>query len=611
MGTMRAKEYKNKDSNYNIVGSSEYLSSLKKINIFVGANNSGKSRFLRQVFRGTPDDFVFFDDVNKELTEIFEILHPILGDLFYMSNLKSLISLRTGDYVQRFNDFYKTIEAVKRQSSGATPSGGGTIWDFDVASNIKTQMQRLGIYREFTTESSGINRRHIYIPILRGLRHLDLVGDKDRKDDVYKKRTCADYGLNAEENKHGDVFSGLPIYLEIKKMLLGSREDRTLVREFEKFLSAAFFDGKNVTLIPDHDTDTLKINIDDAPIDREIFNVGDGIQSIIISTFQAFKYQNEDVVLCIEEPEMTMHPSAQRVLIETLTAKFPKLQVFLTTHSNHFLDLSYDYPNDVAIFSFQETGVGKFTVKNVGVNVKILDLLGIRNSSVFLSNCVIWTEGVTDRMFLRKLLELTNFGYKEDYHYAFAEYGGSNLENFDFVNSKNGDTKVNIASMSRVNYLVADNDNIESPENKKYIRRQEIKKFLGEDNFFDSHVEIENLIPFKVWVNVIQKILADYPNKKIKFKDNYAAKEVKFNAALENKKIGTVLKTYLLDKTEDGLRYFSSDDVQCLGLDKKEIMGYVTKAVEELALSLADFSITAQNLVTSLGKFVENANNNP
>ena len=65
-------------------------------------------------------------------------------------------------------------------------------------------------------------------------------------------------------------------------------------------------------------------------------------------------------------------------------------------------------------------------------NVKILDLLGVRNSSVFLSNCVIWTEGVTDRMLLRKLLELfTDFSYLEDRHYSFAEYGGSNLENFD------------------------------------------------------------------------------------------------------------------------------------------------------------------------------------
>lgn len=128
---------------------------------------------------------------------------------------------------------------------------------------------------------------------------------------------------------------------------------------------------------------------------------------------------------------MTMHPSIQRILIDTL-AKFPNLQVFLTTHSNHFLDLSYDYPDEIAIFSFEKINETEFSVKNITENSIIIDLLGVRNSSVFLANCVIWTEGVTDRMLIRKLLELTKFNFKEDFHYAFAEYGGNNLDNFEY-----------------------------------------------------------------------------------------------------------------------------------------------------------------------------------
>jgi len=72
------------------------LYNLKKINIFVGANNSGKSRFLRQIFKGKPDDFVFFDNVNQELEKIYEILNPQLGNLYYMADLKTLMSSRTG-----------------------------------------------------------------------------------------------------------------------------------------------------------------------------------------------------------------------------------------------------------------------------------------------------------------------------------------------------------------------------------------------------------------------------------------------------------------------------------------------------------------------------------
>jgi predicted ATP-dependent endonuclease of OLD family len=127
-----------------------------------------------------------------------------------------------------------------------------------------------------------------------------------------------------------------------------------------------------------------------------------------------------------------MHPSIQRILIDTLV-KFPNLQVFLTTHSNHFLDLSYDYPSDIGIFSFEKIDEDdEFYIKNITDNSSIIDLLGVRSSSVFLANSVIWTEGVTDRMLIRKLLELAEFNFKEDYHYALSEYGGNNLDNFNY-----------------------------------------------------------------------------------------------------------------------------------------------------------------------------------
>ena len=137
---------------------------------------------------------------------------------------------------------------------------------------------------------------------------------------------------------------------EIKKMLLGSHGERVQVHEFETFLSNNFWQGKPITLIPDYESDALKVHIKNtgSDEDREIHNVGDGIQSIIINTFPLFQYgvhvraDNKDgkpLVLFIEEPEMMMHPSMQRVLVETFMQKndFPNLQVYLTTHSNHFL----------------------------------------------------------------------------------------------------------------------------------------------------------------------------------------------------------------------------------------------------------------------------------
>lgn len=312
-----------------------------------------------------------------------------------------------------------------------------------------------------------------------------------------------------------------------------------------------------------------------------------------------------------------MHPFAQRVLIEVLIKKFPDLQIFLTTHSNHFLDLTYDFPEYVTIFSFEKSEEAeKFHVKDLSDNTKILDLLGIRNSSVFLSNSVIWTEGVTDRMLLRKLFEINDsFKFKEDYHYTFSEYGGNNLENFDFVNGIGDESDVHVNSLSKTNYVIMDNDGIYDSskptvlKNPKYRRRQRVKSVLSEKNVFDSHVEIENLIPYKVWVKVIEKILKKQSGKKIKFKEKYNGKEEIFNKEIEKGKIGKVFKKYLIKEAEDkNVEYYKANNIQCLGLTKKEIMQYVIDVVDEEKISIEEFSETTKKLIDSLGKFIEGAN---
>jgi predicted ATP-dependent endonuclease of OLD family len=319
------------------------------------------------------------------------------------------------------------------------------------------------------------------------------------------------------------------------------------------------------------------------------------------------------MALFIEEPEMTMHPSIQRILIETLLAQFSDLQIFLTTHSNHFLDLTYDYPEDISIFSFENIDDGKFNISEVTGKSKILDLLGIRNSSVFLANSVIWTEGVTDRMLLRKLIELVDWDYKEDYHYTFAEYGGNNLENFDFLSLESAE-KVNVESLTKTNFIVVDNDGVMVPPKteagkSKYDRRKKVEKLVGVDNFFDGHIEIENLIPYRVWRKVVERIIEDKPKKNLKLKVEKAKTEADFNEGLAHKKIGDLLKKHIIESSEkNGVGYLKRKDIQCLGESKKTIMQYVLVEIDEQNLSLDNFPLEAQRLIRSIGKFIEISN---
>lgn len=576
--------------------SNSFLEGFKKLNIFIGANNSGKSRLLRSIFQSRVDDCVFFSNYSKQLTQISVDLTPQFNNQFAMADLNGLCTIETGSYATAYNAFIFKVNNTLQRSNGA-----GNIWDADVAAGIRNKIQEYNLPQSI--EDKDISYNYIYIPIIRGIRSI-------YEGDLYRDKTVSDYGFSSDASK--EVFTGQSIYEEIKKMLLGSKKDRKIITDFEQFLSDYFFEGRGVTLVADYGGKNVKIDIGDGEDFRELHNVGDGIQSIILCCFPAFKTRDKETVLLIEEPELTMHPSVQRVLVEVLLKYFPKLQIFITTHSNHFIDLVYDHTDEISVYTFErEASKDNFYIRNVSNYSKIIDLIGLRNSSVFLANSVIWTEGVTDRMFLRKLLQMkSGFDYKEDYHYTFAEYGGSNLENFDFATEEELTTnKVSVKAISKRNFILVDND-LNAVGSSKDLRIKKLKIILGTPNIYDKYIEIENLIPFAIWVKTIEKIITNSTKIGYKFKANYIQQEVAFNSQLKTRKIGDLLKEYIVElkqKTKTP-KYFASDSILCLAKDKKTIMQYVIKVIEDESLSFDDMGIDASDVVASIERFIKKAN---
>src|SRR5262249_8991420 len=121
--------------------------------------------------------------------------------------------------------------------------------------------------------------KRVYIPTLRGLRSLE-------GKDHYAQRTKTDYFSNTQRV---EIFTGLTLYEEIRKLLLGTLAERKTVAEFQEFLSNAFFERKPVALIPKYDRDVLDVKIGDEA-QRPIFELGDGVQAVIILTFPLFQY---------------------------------------------------------------------------------------------------------------------------------------------------------------------------------------------------------------------------------------------------------------------------------------------------------------------------------
>jgi predicted ATP-dependent endonuclease of OLD family len=157
----------------------------------------------------------------------------------------------------------------------------------------------------------------------------------------------------------------------------------------------------------------------------------------------------------IEEPEKLLHPGLQRRLIETLMKQegFENYQYFMTTHSNHFLDITLDFP-EISIYTLtkkidegaHDEKDSKFLIENLKHgDTSVLELLGVRDSSVFLSNCTIWVEGITDRLYFRHYLNLyfdnlsknnNSARFKEDFHYSFVKYSGGIIAHWSFLDNE-------------------------------------------------------------------------------------------------------------------------------------------------------------------------------
>jgi predicted ATP-dependent endonuclease of OLD family len=517
---------------YNVSNQEKELSNLSKINIFIGPNNSGKSKFLRALFSNPEtefkDEIVDLDIINKaigelkkKITDFYEAanLYPIedihlikLNEIPYLSFRVELSNLY--EYVFSLLSF--SPNTLNFKSNNSTIS----VNEFKAyLSTITSQcLEKISSIQNF--DKNRIIAEHIYTPTLRGLRGIDYENDKIRETarDNYKSRTKEDY-FKSSLTTGKEIYTGLSLYNDVKKLLLGSSSDRKKIREFEAFISKTFFDNQEFSIIPSIRDNVVHVKIGDED-DRPIYSLGEGVQSIIILTYPLFFNKGKNICIFYEEPDMFLHPGFQRIFIETLN-KFPEFQFFMTTHSNHFLDMTLDF-NSISVYTFQKNEKREFIIENVkNDDNNILELLGVKNSSIFLSNCTIWVEGITDRIYLRKYLELyqktKNTIYSEDIHFSFVEYGGGNITHWSFLEDSDSSHKnIDVQKLCGKLFLISDQDGAQ--KNKKAKRHIELDKKLKERYYCLKAREIENLLPANAIISTL-KALNSRDCEKISFQE--------------------------------------------------------------------------------------------
>nr|WP_290367339.1 AAA family ATPase [Pseudomonas palleroniana] len=348
---------------------------------------------------------------------------------------------------------------------------------------------------------SNINKH--YIPILRGMRPLD------GGNDLFLQRTQRDYFPGIEGLK---VITGFDLYSLLAKFLLGQPDERKRVREYEKILGNEFFGGADITLIPQYGKDTIAVKIgDDAQF--SIFDIGDGLQQVIIITSAAYLEQ-ENSIFFVEEPESCLHPGLLRKLALFLLSH-TNHQYIATTHSNHLLDLAENC-EDILIHRVAKRGSEEgndFCIQECTKDREILADLGVRASSVYLANSTIWVEGITDRKYLKVIMKkyldskpmgdekIRLEGFLENYHYVFVEYQGGTLGHWGFDDDDDTTDRLKASRLCSDAFLIADGDILGKSE-----RAQKLTLELKDRFHLLPGKEIENLLPANVLLESAKKI---------------------------------------------------------------------------------------------------------
>lgn len=480
------------------------LTNLRQINCFIGPNNSGKSRTIRTLFSSDVNSWIL-DTYTLPIREVLNTAKKAMeSNLTYQKISARTDYVDSGRVVPAIDEFLQ--KGVPRTTTQLghfiyTKASGSTRNSSDPSALNEILILEPNEGNVGIADYNALNEMRwnkCYIPTLRSLRNLESCIEEPI--DLFKQRTSNDY-FSGNKNA-SEIFTGHTLYQDLVKHLLGSHEQRQKVRDYEQYLSKNFFFGQNISLVPMVEKDVVYFKEGDKD-ERPIYDLGDGIQSIIILTFPIFMAE-KPTKFFIEEPEHYLHAGLQRTLIETF-AKHEEHMFFMTTHSNHILDIAQER-DDISIQHVHQEN-GKTIVVPTQEYGELLDQLGVRASSVLLANCSIWVEGITDKLYLRAYLnkyiqELRNEGeldtanrlnsYHENLHYVFTEYQGSNITHWAFGDEATT-TQTPAKKLNKNILLIADAD-IDGKGN----RTTELKDALGDSFLLLKWKEIENFIPHAV-----------------------------------------------------------------------------------------------------------------
>nr|WP_137678016.1 ATP-binding protein [Parerythrobacter lutipelagi] len=486
------------------------IAPLGKINIFVGSNNSGKSNVLRYIrdylapsLADTRGDKVQLSAENRSRfcqtdPDKFIIYVPIDNE-----TIDSKFTAPSGPQQEAFRatvrGFPKTTSdgqyigiPVRRQATNANQRAFAEMSD---TANVDARNL------EILARISGAGHLNTQQAMNFVLNRL-LVGNVDQISTVYvpafrQIKTRLSVFSNEYENAGNDDTHIIDQLVEFSNPTYGQQQKRKSFEKLQNFIA-------DITLIDDisidipHDRSTINVEI--GGYKRPIETLGSGVHELFM--LASLIVLNEGKTILLEEPEIHLHPAYQRKLMSFLRDEIEG-QFFVTTHSPAVIDTP-----EAKVFGVRSDG-GAATIEPLIKSQRRHEIcreLGYRASDLLQSNCIIWVEGPSDRLYLNYWISSLDPAVKEGIDYSIMFYGGKLLSHLS-VEDSYVEEFISLLPINRHVAIVMDSDLGAAHQELRgtKIRVREQIEASGGLSWVTKGREIENYVPAESRELAIQK----------------------------------------------------------------------------------------------------------
>jgi predicted ATPase len=295
--------------------------------------------------------------------------------------------------------------------------------------------------------------------------------------------------IGSKGGAFGD-FSGTGLIDRLAELQNPGPTERMLRTDFEKinkFLQDVTGDESAMIEIP-HDRHEVLVHKDTRVL--PLSSLGTGIHEVVM--IAAFCTLTRSSIVCIEEPEIHLHPLLQKKLVGYIT-KNTDNQYFIATHSASIVDQV-----GAAVFHVtQENGCAKIDlITSPSQRFRVCQDLGYRASDLMQTNAIVWVEGPSDRIYINHWIKSIDATLQEGIHYSIMFYGGRLLSHLD-ANDDEVSEFISLRRLNRNMAIVIDSDKKSSRDRINDTKRRVADEFLDHSDiaWITAGREIENYIP--------------------------------------------------------------------------------------------------------------------